>query len=778
MADIVFMVDGSGSVQNAGFQSAKAFMSQFVDLFNIGPSHTQIGVMIYSSQITFPILLKSYSYANELKNAINGISWPDGGEDTTAALRQLMATMFIETNGKRSNATQIVIIVTDGAATESTVTEANNVKSKSVVIYVASMTNSPGIMDRVVSAREYLLSATDYSSLPTLVGPLSASACEALHTCLPTTCQNGGTCHMGSTAYSCECPAIYTGWHCDLSICSVSPCGNRGQCNIEGNTWKCTCYAGYTGATCSTDIDECASSPCVHGTCSDRLNGYTCQCESGFTGINCEQDIDECVSGPCVHGTCHDHVNAFSCTCSAGYTGILCEKDINECESAPCQNGGTCIDKLNMFECACADGYYNLQCETNICQPTMADVIFLIDSSVSQSRDQFTRQLDFVTQFIDHVVVGAENFQFAVVTFSFEANVEIGLAEFNDNVTLKEAVKNIPFRPGGTFTHKGLQTVSELVANSSSARPFNHSARRYVVLLTDGMSINRAETKRVAEGLKQQIFKLIAIGVGPEVSHRELLDIASPGDPRTPQYVFAVSNFNALFTIVAQLVHLTCQECTWDTATDVVFLIDMSTGMSQVEVDLGIDSMTYLLNRLLDTRYNTTVRAALLSYGNEFRVHRRLDEPMESLRDYIQILTVSKHCDASACRKQSRSRSCHNDDCDVIRSLARAFAHLNKSMFKNNENNTREVIVMISNGRHDIDTSVRALVNDLVRTGKIVLAIGVGDILKVDSFKQMVEDPSHIYTVESKESVNVLDSVMTEIVYSSCALSNDFNNEP
>ena len=73
MADIVFMVDGSGSVQNAGFQSAKAFMSQFVDLFNIGPSHTQIGVMIYSSQITFPILLKSYSYANELKNAINGI---------------------------------------------------------------------------------------------------------------------------------------------------------------------------------------------------------------------------------------------------------------------------------------------------------------------------------------------------------------------------------------------------------------------------------------------------------------------------------------------------------------------------------------------------------------------------------------------------------------------------------------------------------------------------------------------------------------------------------
>ncbi|XP_052248051.1 von Willebrand factor A domain-containing protein 2-like isoform X2 [Dreissena polymorpha] len=595
---------------------------------------------------------------------------------------------------------------------------------------------------------------------------------QAEHNCWHKCPGGDSNCQLIDGWYRCVCSRPGLTRYCeDIDCNSGLYCKNGGTCNTVtgGQGYVCTCQSGWTGANCTLiDIDECVSSPCVNGWCSDRLNGYTCHCEPGYTGIHCEQDIDECKSGPCgVHGTCHDHVNAFSCTCSAGFTGSLCEKDINECQSSPCQNGGTCIDKVNMFECACADGYYNLQCETNICQPTMADVIFLLDSSVSQSRDQFIRQLDFVTQFIDHVVVGKENFQFAVVTFSFEAKVEIRLADFIDNVTLKEAVRNIPFRPGGTFTHKGLQTVSELVANYSSARPFNHSARRYVVLLTDGMSINRAETKRVAESLKQQIFKLIAIGVGPEVSHRELLDIASLGDKRTPNYVFAVSNFDALFTIVAQLVHLTCQECTWDTSTDVVFLIDMSTGMSQVDVDLGIDSMTYLLNRLLNIRYNTTVRAALLSYGNEFRVHRTLDEPMESLRDYIQILTVPKYCDASG-----------DDDCDVIRSLSGAFAHLNTSMFKNNENNTREVIVMISNGKHDIDTSVRKLANELVRTGKIVLAIGVGDIWKVDSFKQIVKEPSHIYTVESKESVNVLDSAMTEIVYSSCALSNDFNNKP
>lgn len=37
-----------------------------------------------------------------------------------------------------------------------------------------------------------------------------------------------------------------------------------------------------------TDIDECASSPCVHGTCADHINGYTCSCEPGYTGGNCQ----------------------------------------------------------------------------------------------------------------------------------------------------------------------------------------------------------------------------------------------------------------------------------------------------------------------------------------------------------------------------------------------------------------------------------------------------------------------------------------------------------
>jgi len=47
------------------------------------------------------------------------------------------------------------------------------------------------------------------------------------------------------------------------------PCNNSGQCvpqepRGQGN-YRCQCAPGYTGQYCSTEIDECASYPCLRG---------------------------------------------------------------------------------------------------------------------------------------------------------------------------------------------------------------------------------------------------------------------------------------------------------------------------------------------------------------------------------------------------------------------------------------------------------------------------------------------------------------------------------
>lgn len=44
---------------------------------------------------------------------------------------------------------------------------------------------------------------------------------------------------------------------------------------------RCECTAGYTGPLCQHNLNECESSPCVHGICVDQEDGFRCFCQPG-----------------------------------------------------------------------------------------------------------------------------------------------------------------------------------------------------------------------------------------------------------------------------------------------------------------------------------------------------------------------------------------------------------------------------------------------------------------------------------------------------------------
>ena len=49
-------------------------------------------------------------------------------------------------------------------------------------------------------------------------------------------------------------------------------------------------------------INSCEN-PLILGTCVDGVNSFTCVCEDGYGGYLCDFEINECQSSPCVHGT-------------------------------------------------------------------------------------------------------------------------------------------------------------------------------------------------------------------------------------------------------------------------------------------------------------------------------------------------------------------------------------------------------------------------------------------------------------------------------------------
>ena len=117
----------------------------------------------------------------------------------------------------------------------------------------------------------------------------------------------------------------------DTDDCLSEPCANSGICSDDVDEYSCRCTRGWSGENCGENVDECASSPCLHGQCSDLVAAYSCECLLGWNGENCEVNIDECASRPCgnsTFGSCLDHVANYTCNCARGWAGYDCDQTL------------------------------------------------------------------------------------------------------------------------------------------------------------------------------------------------------------------------------------------------------------------------------------------------------------------------------------------------------------------------------------------------------------------------------------------------------------------
>jgi len=225
---------------------------------------------------------------------------------------------FVEKPIKTSNLTDIIIEQAEDTIEGISYANISNALNELGVDLIAI-----GISDKADSSNvQYITGATflhyddtnPNKTAELVTAEISKDICK---NCKNGVCKNGG----------CECKSGFSGLDCtDIDECATNPC-NHGSCQDEINGYHCNCEPGYTGTSCDTDIDECATNPCNHGRCQDKINGYHCNCESGYTGTNCDADIDECATNPCVHGSCQDEINGYHCDCKPGYTGTHCDTE-------------------------------------------------------------------------------------------------------------------------------------------------------------------------------------------------------------------------------------------------------------------------------------------------------------------------------------------------------------------------------------------------------------------------------------------------------------------
>lgn len=148
MVDLVFVMDGSGSIEHFGsgnFNRCKKFAKDMVNNFEVSNSGTHVGLLLFSSSASVIFALDKYYDIASIEKAIDGIEYPEGGTYIGNALS--MTKSGIIDVSARSNVHRIIIVMTDGASSDDVTGPSNALKEAGNSLYVLGIGTSTDISE-------------------------------------------------------------------------------------------------------------------------------------------------------------------------------------------------------------------------------------------------------------------------------------------------------------------------------------------------------------------------------------------------------------------------------------------------------------------------------------------------------------------------------------------------------------------------------------------------------------------------------------------------------
>ena len=187
-ADIVFLLDSSGSVGGTNFQKQKDFVAHFAQSFDIGPSKVQIGVVTFASSPHNEFNLNKYHSKADVISAIHRIHYNSGGTATNTALRYVGASSFRAAAGDRAGVANILIVMTDGQSNNPTLTTQEADKLHKMNIKTFAIGIGSGVrqseLGHIASDSHHVFQVQNFDALNTLQAELKRTACKGNDACL------------------------------------------------------------------------------------------------------------------------------------------------------------------------------------------------------------------------------------------------------------------------------------------------------------------------------------------------------------------------------------------------------------------------------------------------------------------------------------------------------------------------------------------------------------------------------------------------------------------
>ncbi|CAG5131631.1 unnamed protein product, partial [Candidula unifasciata] len=251
-ADILFVIDTSGSVSERDFGLAKQFATRLTEHVQIGDKDVRFDAITFSDRVQRVFDFKTYSNHAGLSLGLALAPFLGGGTKTYLALDFIrQQNLFSTSNGARERSSKLVVVITDASSDSlfKTKTAADSLHSLYHVISVGIGSGQGWELYNIASSSENVFTADSFANLVKIEQRVARRLCEI--------------------------PA--------------------GDGNIPTADSKCQTglQKDPKNPTSCIDIDECKTGHSCQQTCTNTLGSYRCGCRAGFV-IN-PNDTSKCL---------------------------------------------------------------------------------------------------------------------------------------------------------------------------------------------------------------------------------------------------------------------------------------------------------------------------------------------------------------------------------------------------------------------------------------------------------------------------------------------------
>ncbi|EPQ06122.1 Collagen alpha-6(VI) chain [Myotis brandtii] len=556
-ADIMFLVDSSGSIGLDNFIKMKTFMKSLVSKSQIGADRVQVGVVQFSDINKEEFQLNRYISQSEISDAIDRM--PHIGQTTmTGSALTFVSQYFSPTKGARANVRKFLILITDGEAHDIVKDPAVALRQEGIIIYSVGVFGSNVTQLEEISGRpDMVFYVENFDILQHIEDDLVFGICSPREECKRIEVLDVVFVIDSSGSINYDEYGIMK----DFMINLVKK-ADVGKNQVRFGAMK---YADDPEVLFYLDeldtklevISALQNDQPIGG------NTYTAEAldfsDHMFTearGSRLHRGVPQ-VLIVITDGESHDTAKLNATAKALRDKGILVlavgiegANPVELLAMAGSRDKYFFVETFGGLKGIYSDVSASVCNSSQVdCEIEKVDLVFLMDGSNSIHEDDFKKMKAFLASIVQDFDVRANRVRIGAAQFSHTYRPEFPLGTFVGKKEISLQIENIQQIFGYTHIGAALQMVGQFFRPDMGSR-INTGTPQVLLVLTDGQS--QDEVAQAAEDLRHKGIDIYSVGIG-NVDDQQLIQITGTASKK-----LTVDNFDELQKVKKRIIRNIC----------------------------------------------------------------------------------------------------------------------------------------------------------------------------------------------------------------------------